>query len=596
MSTAAVRTSGQLRWLAGFWRGHAGFAVGLLLMTLLSSALAIIYPLVYREAIDAIGAGTLGDRLLSLEGIFALILVGRFAVGFYPAFRAWMNNIIEKAVRERVFGSILSKDYTFFGRYRTGDLVTRLTDDIHDYPRIAWFTCSGIFRFLDSSSKFVFCVAAMLLLDTQLALLAMAPVPIMLYVFYLVRRELGTTYERQQRAVSATNDLIESAFNGIRIVKAFNADEGQQQRLGGILRERVEIQLKLTRLNVLVHESDHVVARIGQVIVLAVGGGKVLDGTLSLGTLMALYVYLDMLLHPMMDLPNLFATARQAFVSVDREREILDHPVVVQRRGAGPDPGPLATLALEGVGFRYRDGLPPALAGIDVAVGRGETVALVGPVGSGKTTLLRLLAGLLPAQEGDVRVNGQPLHAWDWAALRGRIGYVPQESLLFSETLRESVAFGRAVEPAWIGRCLDVAQMRADVERMPQGLDTEIGRRGTLVSGGQKQRIAIARALAGRPDLLLLDDCTASLDARNEDRFWAGLRAIVPEATVFLVSHRLATIRRAELILVLEGGRLVAQGTHASLEASCAPYREFLLSEARRAHLAQPGGEPGASR
>ncbi len=586
MTARAATTRDRVAWLAGFWAPHRRFAAGLLALTLLSSALAIVYPLAFRVAIDAIGAGELGSRLYTVEGIFALILVGRLVVGFYPGFRAWMNNIIEKAVRERVFSSILEKDHTFFGTYRTGDLVTRLTDDIADYPRIAWFACSGVFRFIDSASKFLFCVIAMLLLDWQLALFAMAPVPIMLYVFYLARRELGNMYGRQQEAVSRTNNLIESALGGVRIVKAFNADHGQERRLSEILDDRVGIQLKLAKLVVLVHEMDHIVARIGQAIVLALGGLKVIDGELSLGTLMALYVYLDMLLYPMMDLPNLFVTARQAFVSVDRELEVLAHPVVVERTEEGDDPGRIESLALDDVGFRYRDALPPALAGIRFDVRRGERIAVVGPVGCGKTTLMRLLTGLVPAEEGTLSVNGRPWSDWNTDALRRRIGYVPQESTLFSESVRENVGFGRTQDEAWIRRCLAIAQMDSDVERMPDGLDTGIGRKGTLVSGGQRQRIAIARALAGRPDVLLLDDCTASLDARNEDRFWTELAEETPDTMVFLVSHRLATIRRADRILVLEGGRLVATGTHAELARTSDTYREFLQTEARRAHLA----------
>jgi len=586
VTALAATTRERLAWLAGFWKPHGRFALGLLALTTISSAIAISYPLAFKEAIDAITQGTLGARLPTITTFFALILVGRLAAGFYPGFRAWMNNIIEKAVRERVFGSILEKDYTFFGRYRTGDLVTRLTDDINEYPRIAWFSCSGVFRFVDSASKFIFCVTVMLLLDWQLALLAMAPVPIMLYVFYLARRELGNTYERQQVAVSRTNDLIESALNGIRIVKAFNGDHGQERRLSEVLQERVGIQLKLAKLIVLVHEMDHVVARMGQVIVLAVGGLKVLDGSLSLGTLMALYLYLDMLLHPMMDLPNLFVTARQAFVSVDREREVLAHPVVVKPTEDGAVPDAVNTLAFDDVAFAYREDRPPALDGVSFDVRRGARVAVVGPVGCGKTTLLRVLAGLLPPQRGTYRVNGRPWTAWNTAAVRRRLGYVPQESVLFSDPLRENVAFGRDVDEARVQRSLEIAQMGTDLEQMPAGLDTAIGRGGTLVSGGQKQRIAIARALAGAPDVLLLDDCTASLDARNEDRFWAELQAEAPDTTVFLVSHRLATIRRADVILVLEEGRLVARGTHDELAGTCETYQEFLLTEARRAHLA----------
>ena len=588
MSAASPSTRDRLAWLAGFWRPHWRFALGLLLLTLLSSAIAMVYPLAFREAIDAIGAGTLGERLASIEGVLALILIGRLIAGLYPGFRAWMNNIIEKAVRERVFNSILEKDYHFFSTHRTGDLVTRLTDDIAEYPRIAWFTCSGIFRFIDSASKFAFCVTAMLLLDAELAIYAMAPVPIMLYVFYLARRQLGLTYERQQQAVSRTNNLIESALSGIRVVKAFNGSQGQEGRLDAILEERVGIQYKLASLIVLVHEMDHLVARLGQVIVLGVGGVKVMEGSLSLGTLMALYVYLDMLLYPMMDLPNLFVTARQAFVSVDRAREVLDDAPAFERTGSCGDPGAFEKLEVRQAGFRYSEALAPALHDLSFSVTQGTTVAVVGPVGCGKTTLLRILAGLLPVRDGAVELNGKPLLDWTWPSVRRRIGYVPQESTLFSESMLENVAFGRDLDAAWIRRCLETAQMGADLGRMPAGLETEIGRKGGLVSGGQKQRIAIARALAGRPDLLLLDDCTASLDARNEDRFWAGLDGLMPGTTVFLVSHRLATIRRADHILVLEKGRLVDQGTHVDLASRCSVYREFLQTEERRAHL---GGE-----
>ena len=581
----------RLAWLAAYWRPHRRFLLFLLFFTLVSSAVAIAYPLVLGRVVDDVlrSLRETGGGAIPLERpllILGLIAAGRFVAGFYPAFRAWMNLNLEKAVRERVFGSILEKDFTFFGRFRTGDLVTRLTDDITDYPRIAWFGCSGIFRFVDSFSKFVFCVAAMFLLDARLALLSMIPVPIMLYVFYLARKELGQTYERQQEAVSGTNNLVESAFSGIRVVKAFNAEAGQRRRLSAILAERVGIQLKLAKLVVLVHEMDNIASRIGQAIVLAAGGLAVLRGELTVGTLVAFYFYLDLLIYPMMDLPNLFVTGRQAFVSIDREEEILRHPVVVRRNRSGSRPGRIEEIAFDGVGFRYRPELPPAIGGVSFRVPRGGRIALVGPVASGKSTLLRILAGNLPAQEGSYRINGHPFESWSYADLRGRIGYVPQESHLFSETISENVSFGRPSDPAWTRHCLEVAQMGPDLASMGEGIETPLGQRGTLVSGGQKQRIAIARALAGRPEVLLLDDCTASLDARNEDRFWSGLADSFPEATVFVVSHRLATIRRADSILVFDRGRLIDSGTHAELAERCAVYQTFLFSERKKTELA----------
>jgi ATP-binding cassette, subfamily B, multidrug efflux pump len=592
-----MSTREHAAWLAAYWKPHRRFLIFLFFFTLVSSAVAIAYPLVFRKVIDGVysvldARRPENGRLYRLIGILALIALGRMVAGFYPGFRAWMNLKLERGIRERVFGSILGKDYTFFGKFRTGDLVTRLTDDIAEYPRISWFGCSGVFRFIDSLSKFVFCVAAMLFLNTKLALLAMIPVPFMLYVFYMARQELGTTYKKQQEAVSRTNNTIEAAFSGIRIVKAFNAGGGQENRLGAILKERIGIQLKLAKLIVLVHEMDNIASRIGQVVVLSVGGLAVVDGKLSVGTLYAFYVYLDMLIYPMMDLPNLFVTAKQAFVSIDREEEILRHPAGARWRGSGIQSESITGLSLDGVSFRYRAELPPALDRISFRISRGQKVAVVGPVASGKSTLLKLLSGLLPPQEGRFEVNGSPLDAWDGDAFRRRIGYVPQESLLFSETIEENVAFGRTVDPRWIIDCLTIAQMGQDLSRMKDGIATQLGQRGTLVSGGQKQRIAIARALAGKPDILLLDDCTASLDAHNEDLFWAGLLREFPEATTFVVSHRLATIRRADTILVLDHGRLVGQGTHEELAGHCDVYRAFLLTEAKKRHLAEePDGE-----
>ncbi len=593
MKTAVTLTTREhLRWLGEYWRPHRVFAAVLVFWTLMSSAVAVAFPLVWMLVIDGLRelpeGQTLADGDLSrFAAILGVIALGRVIVGLYPAFRAWMNLNIEKAVRGRVFASILRKDHTFQGRFRTGDMVTRLTDDITEYPRIAWFGCSGIFRFIDSSSRVFFCVGAMLLYcDVRLALLSMIPVPIMLWVFYMARNALRTTYNEQQVAVSETNDTLESAFSGIRIVKAFNADAGQELRLGKTLHRRIGIQLKLAKLVALVHGSDNIAGRLGQVIVLSVGGLMVLDGELSLGTLFALHLYLDMLIHPMMDLPNLLVSARQAFVSIDREEEVLRAPAVARTTAPEQAAPRIDRVSVRDAAFRYRVDLPPALDGVTFDVARGSRVALVGPVASGKSTLLRVMAGLLPLDQGVCEYAGLPLADWDWATLRGRIGYVPQESLLVSDTIESNVAFGRDADEAWIRQCLDAAQMSADLEQVAGGTQALLGRGGTLVSGGQKQRIAIARALAGRPEVLLLDDCTSSLDAHNEDRLWDGIRRVSPGATVFVVSHRPTSIRRADTILVMDRGRLVDSGAHDELSGRCREYGEFLLAEERRAHLA----------
>ena len=331
-------------------------------------------------------------------------------------------------------------------------------------------------------------------------------------------------------------------------------------------------------------------------IVIAVGGFMVIRGTMSIGTLFAFYVFLDLLTHPMMDLPHLFSTGQQAFVSIDRVEEIRSFPIKISRT-SGRTIDTIDALAFEGVEFSYGDDRTH-LRDVSFRVPAGSRVAVVGPVASGKSTLLKLMAGILQPSRGKILVNGSSLESWDWDTYRVRLGYVPQEGVLFSKSIQENVLFGRTApedfeaDDAWGERCLTVAQMNRDLPDLPKGWETVVGQKGSLVSGGQKQRIAIARALAGRPQLHLLDDCTAALDARNEDQFWTDLYEELPGCTCFIVSHRLGTIRRADHILVLEDGALIDEGSHEELALRCDTYREFLKTERRKAHLeAEAAGE-----
>lgn len=588
-------------WLWRYWRAHRSNLAFLAFFTIVSTAVAVAYPLVFRWVIDrlwsleragtVLGAGERGDVIARVMLVLSAILAGRFVAGLYPAARARMNLKLEVGVREDVFGELLRKDYRFGTKFRTGDVVTRLTDDVAEFPKIAWFGCSGIFRAVESGSKMVFCLGVMAAINWKLMLLAVIPLPIMMWVFYSLRHRLRHYMRASQQVISRTNDLLESAFSGIRIVKAFRAEQGQQARLARLMAERVQVFVHLIRLQTLVHSLDTVASRVGQMIVIAVGGYMVIRGETTIGTLYAFYVYLDMLTHPMMDIPFLFMAGQQAFVSIDRVEEIRSFPVTAAPRGR-ERLEEIRSIGFSGVGFGY-DGSRRVLSDVSFEACAGGKVAIVGGVGSGKSTVLKLIAGILTPDAGEVLVNGRPLGEWDVADYRRLIGYVPQEGLLFSHSIAENVIFGRDVpreeldEERWAEACLSVAQMGEDLRVLPEGLRTTVGQKGGLVSGGQKQRIAIARALAGRPQALLFDDCTAALDARNEDRFWKDLEREFSGGLCFIVSHRLATIRRAEQILVLEGGRLADAGTHEELALRCATYREFLQVERAKAHLGE---------
>ena len=381
--------------------------------------------------------------LMRVLMVLGVIMLGRFIAGFYPAARARMNLKLEIGVREDVFGELMKKDYRFSTRHRTGDVVTRLTDDVAEFPKIAWFGCSGIFRAVESSSKMVFCLAVMAALNWHLMLIAVVPLPIMMWVFYRMRHRLRHFMRTSQQIISRTNDLLESAFSGIRIVKAFRAEEGQRARLARLMAERVQVFTSLVRLQTLVQSLDTVASRVGQMIVLAVGGYMVIRGETTIGTLYAFYVYLDMLTHPMMDIPFLFMAGQQAFVSIDRVEEVRAFPVTPRRSGHDPLRG-IEEIAFAGVGFGY-DETRTILTDVSFRVPAGSKIAIVGPVGCGKSTLVKLVAGILEPQTGEILVNGRPREVWDPEDYRRRMGYVPQEGTLFSHPIGENVIFGRRV-------------------------------------------------------------------------------------------------------------------------------------------------------
>lgn len=583
----------HLRWIWNFWEPHRAWLTVLVFLTLLSSAVTIGYPLVFKYLIDEINKGLsaaapeiAGTTTWSLVGIIAAIGLARSLAYLYPGFRAMLNAKLEMDIRQHYFATILSKGYRFFQKFRTGDLVTRLTDDIGGFPKIAWFSCSGIFRAVESSSKFIFCMSFMLWMNWQLALLSVAPLPIMLYIFYHVRSALGQRAADRQKIISKTNDALEAAFSGVRILKAFRGEDNQSREFHNILKNRINVELSVIRLWMGVWNLYWGIEFVGQIIVIIAGGMMVIRGTLTLGEFYAFYVYLSLLLQPLMDIPHLFVTSRQAFASIDREIELDETPGGTEGVYTGTVPvGAVQSISLSGVSFRYEKDLPMSLEDISLTLHKGERAAVVGAVGSGKSTLIKLVAGQLPPSEGQVTVNGRPLKDYEINNYRSRVGYIPQEATLFSESVRENVRFGRNLADEAVNESLCFAQVKEEMEALPDGVNQVLGQKGLTVSGGQKQRLAIARALAGKPDLLLMDDCTASLDAENERAFWAMFAERFPDAACLIVSHRLATARQADTIYVLAEGRIVGKGTHSELLVSCEEYRSFLTREELKAAL-----------
>lgn len=615
----------KIRWIAAAWRPLRGWFVALFLFTLGSTAVTLGYPLLLRAVIDRLGLALAKDGeaqgqadVTTVLWLIVLLGLGRIVVSFYPALRAYLNDRIERQTREAWFRKLLAKDDGFLERFRTGDLVTRLTDDLSNYPRIAWYCCSGIFRALDSTSKLLFCLSVMLWLDWRLALLSLVPLPLMVMGFMAVQRRLREKVEEQRRAISTTNDLLEASFSGIRIVKAHNAEHRQADALRRQLDGRLDVELDVVRLWQLVHGFYHSLNVVGQAVVVAAGGVLVIRGELTPGTFYAFFVYLGMLLGPLLDIPNLFVTGRQAFVSIDRIEEIraaresfeggafgapgtsAEEP---KQDGARAPLGPIEALELSDVSLTFphlaagedqpRATDRPALDGISLTIRRGERVAILGRLGAGKSTLLRVALGRLRPDRGEVLFNGRPHAELDARELRDRLGFVPQEATLLSGTVRENVIFGRPSDEDRLAEVLEAVGLSEEIGRLPDGVETELGQGGAGLSGGQRQRLSIARALYGEPAWFLFDDLTSALDAENEARLWRRLAERTPDATLVVVTHRLATARAMARIVVMDEGRVVADGTDAELTRDCELYREYLEQdrEADEAVRARASGD-----
>jgi len=578
----------HLAWIWHIWKEKKGLIALLLFLTLLSSLVAVAFPLLTKELFDMLegilsGKGEYPDPLAALKKA-ALFFVGLgvagFISGFFPGIRGALNVVFDYIIRKKYFVELTEKDYRFFAEFSSGDLVTRLTSDINDFPKLSWFLCSGIFRAVESASKVVFCAIAMVALDWRLALFSIASLPFMLYIFSRTQDRIYDKVKKNEESISHINEQLELSFSGARIIKAFASEAKYERFFSEALERRYKTEMDVIKLDTILNLIYQNIDYVAQIALIFAGGLMVVKGEITIGTFYAFYNYLNLLIYPILDIPQLFIFGKRAFVNIDRLEEIGRFP------RAPETVSPIAIsrfekLEVELASFGYKGREKRAVSEVSFELARGERLLVIGPVGCGKTSLVKMIAGLLPAQEGGISVNGIPLSELsksDWAAL---VGYVPQEALLFSGTIEENVAFGVRQTPPVLSserfwELAETAQIGEEIRSFPLREKTPLGQRGVSVSGGQKQRIAIARALAREPELLLLDDMTASLDTKNEERLWKALDR--KGTTIIAVSHRLSSIQYADKVLFLREGSVAGFGRHEKLMETNGEYRAFVAS------------------
>ena len=575
----------HVRWIVNKWMTQKWFLLIMLLFTLGSSAVAIAHPIVFGRLIDLL-KGILAspdkypEPMAEVNRIIWIMLglgAAQFVTGFYPAVRGWVNIRFENMLRMFYFKFILGKDFRFFQKFRTGDVVTRLTDDLTDYSKISWFMCSGIFRAVNSFSLIMFTLAVMFSISPKLTLLSIAPLPLMMVVFYFTSDKLYRNFELNQQAISEINSQLEMSFSGIRIVKAFVSEEKYNRFFDFALARRFKTEMGVVKLNAVLHLIYEYIDYFAQIGVIIFGGYMAVKGRISVGTFYMFYTYLSMMIYPLLDLPQLFVSGKQAFVNIDRLEEMKDYPSFYDQWKGQAKPEEFEELRFEDVSFTYPDKTEPAIRDCSFDLKAGERLLILGSTGAGKSTVANLILGLLQPSEGSILLNGIDLRDIDLTALRDLIAYVPQEPLLFTGTVRENVLFANDKATGEEYRiAVDVSQLKQEIESFPQGDETRLGQRGLGVSGGQKQRLTIARALVRNPKLLILDDITASLDAENEEKLWQDINLHFKDIAAIVISHRLSTLHYVDRVLFIDDKGYVHQGTHEELVFKNKDYHDFL--------------------
>ena len=561
--------------LLGFLAPHRAGVRWSLVLAIAAMLMTVAIPYLVGQGIDAVDEGR-RDDLLTLGLLIAGAGLGRLLLTFARRMIAGRVSLgVEYDLRERIYGHLLSLELAFFDRQQTGQLMSRATVDLQ---AVRFFLGYGLVFIVQSALTLVIAAAAMFLLDPGLAAVSLVPVPFVIAIATRYgKRSRPAIQEVQQRLAELTAD-VEESIGGVRVIKAFAAEARQNRRIRTSA-ERVFAQsIVSTRLQAFYNPFIGFLPQLGLAAILFFGGRRVIEGTLTIGDFTAFYAYLLMLLAPMRTLGVMLGMSQRATASGARIFELLDRtPAIVAPAGAPGLPEGQGHVELRGVGLHYPGSPQPALDGVDLDVAAGTTVALVGATGSGKTTLVQLLPRLYDVTAGAVLIDGADVRSLDPDALRRAIAVVTDDPFLFSASIAENIAYGRAdASQEEIERAAERAQAADVITRLPDGYATRVGERGLTLSGGQRQRIAIARALLADPRILVLDDATSSVDATTEGAIKDALREVMRGRTTFVIAHRLSTIALADEIVVLEAGRVAAHGTHDELIGTNALYREIV--------------------